>query len=320
MNNFYTGFSIEDLEKLIYELGWKSLEIWKQFWQRDENIFLITKEFYGNNFKDNWMWGIVLPLLSDIYRLSKFKTDRKIIGLSALPGTGKTSLGKLLENLSPIINLNVSVISLDDFYLPSDEMNKITKDNPWGVSRGFPGTHSINLLHEKLLLWKELGQLDSPVFDKSLRFGLGDRSHWRKESPDLIILEGWFLGIKPVENISKVKEFIDPPLTSSEINYRIKIQNNLENYLKIWELIDNLWHIKPLAFNYVNDWKTYQEKKMLKEKGFALKDKKLKEFLRMLNTAIPQSSFDNINSNVLTLINNHRKILKISFKNINKSF
>ena len=76
-------------------------------------------------------------------------------------------------------------------------MNLAIKNNPWNVSRGFPGSHSVKLMHEKLLNWKINGELNVPVFDKSLRNGLGDRSHWRLDNPDLLVLEGWFLGIEP---------------------------------------------------------------------------------------------------------------------------
>ena len=58
-------------------------------------------------------------------------------------------------------------------------MELAIKDNPWNVSRGFPGSHSVKLMYEKLLNWKINGELNVPVFDKSLRNGFGDRSHWR---------------------------------------------------------------------------------------------------------------------------------------------
>ena len=54
-----------------------------------------------------------------------------------------------------------------------------------------------NKMHEKLLNWKINGEINVPVFDKSLRNGLGDRSHWRLDKPDILIIEGWFLGIEP---------------------------------------------------------------------------------------------------------------------------
>ena len=46
-------------------------------------------------------------------------------------------------------------------------MKLAIKNNPWNVSRGFPGSHSVNLMHEKLTNWKYDGKLQVPVFDKS---------------------------------------------------------------------------------------------------------------------------------------------------------
>ena len=52
-------------------------------------------------------------------------------------------------------------------------MELAIKDNPWNVSKGFSGSHSINLMKEELLKWKVDGELNVPVYDKSLRNGLG---------------------------------------------------------------------------------------------------------------------------------------------------
>ena len=112
--------------------------------------------------------------MSQAYNFNQNFSERKIIGISALPGTGKTTLGKWLEAISLKLNFKVNVISIDDFYLPSDEMKYAINNNPWNVSRGFPGSHSVHLMRETLLNWKVDGHLKVPVFDKSLRNGLGD--------------------------------------------------------------------------------------------------------------------------------------------------
>ena len=257
---------------------------------------------------------MALPLLSQAYKYKNNFPERRIIGISALPGTGKTTLGKWLEKISLKFDFKIAVISIDDFYLPSEEMKLAIKNNPWNVSRGFPGSHSVKLMYEKLTNWKNDGKLQVPVFDKSLRNGLGDRSYWRTDEPDLLILEGWFLGVKPLSMEIKNKvlmdikdnEILTTPLSSDESSYRIKIQKNLIEYLDIWNLIDDVWHLKPLKFEYLNLWKTNQEKEMLLSKGNALTRKKLSDFLRMLNVSIPQSSFDDINSDVLLLIDQDR--------------
>jgi len=208
------------------------------------------------------------------------------------------------------LNFKIAVISIDDFYLPSDEMEKAIKNNPWNVSRGFPGSHSVKLMYEKLLFWKKNGELHVPVFDKSLRNGLGDRSHWRSDDPDLLILEGWFLGIEPLFNDINDKYIKSANLSSNEANYRFNIQRNLYEYLDVWSLIDNIWHLKPLKFEYMNMWKSNQEKEMYLEKGNALQDGKLSNFLRMLNVSIPRKSFDVINSYALILIDQERNLVE----------
>ena len=258
--------------------------------------------------------NFIFPTISIWFRSqSKFQnnfSDKKIIGISALPGTGKTTLGKWLEAISLKLNFKIAVISIDDFYLPSNEMKLAIQNNPWNVSRGFPGSHSVKLMHEKLLNWKINGELNVPVFDKSLRNGLGDRSHWRLDNPDLLILEGWFLGIEPYSIDLNDRPIDTKNLTVDESSYVLKIQNNLNEYLDIWTLIDNIWHLKPLKIEYMNIWKTNQEKEMFLQKGNALQDEKLSNFLRMLNVSIPHKSFNFINSYALLLIDQKRNLVE----------
>ena len=307
MKDLDIKFPIDKFEKLIIDIGWDSLDDWFNFWNNQRSIFSID-EFWKNKVNDDWIWGLALPLLSHAYKSYNRFSDRKIIGISALPGTGKTTLGKWLEAISFKLNFKIAVISIDDFYLPSDEMRLAIKNNPWNVSRGFPGSHSVKLMYEKLFNWKLNGELDVPVFDKSLRNGLGDRSHWRTDNPDLLILEGWFLGIEPftIDKNDKSQNIVD--LNPHEYSYRHVINKNLKEYLDVWNLIDNIWHLKPLKFEYMNRWKSNQEQEMFLRKGNALQNEKLSNFLRMLNVSIPQKSFDVINSYALLLIDQERKL------------
>jgi len=308
MKDLDINFPLDKFEKLIIDIGWESLDGWFDFWNNKENILSID-HFWNNKVNDDWIWGLALPILSQAYKFQNNFSEKKIIGISALPGTGKTTLGKWLEAISLKLNFKIAVISIDDFYLPSDEMILAIKNNPWSVSRGFPGSHSVKLMYEKLLNWKTNGQLYVPVYDKSLRDGLGDRSHWRLDNPDLLILEGWFLGIEPLE-IDDDQLINSSELSPDEFTYRLKIQKNLHKYLDVWNLIDNIWHLKPLKFEYMNKWKLNQEKEMFLQKGKALKDEKLSNFLRMLNVSIPIKSFDLINSYALLLINQERNLIE----------
>ena len=311
MKDLDINFPLDKFEKLIIDIGWDSLDDWINFWNTQESISSINR-FWNNKVNDDWIWGLALPILSQAYKLqSSYSSDRKIIGISALPGTGKTTLGNWLESISLKLKFKIAVISIDDFYLPADEMELAIKNNPWNVSRGFPGSHSVKLMHEKLFNWKKNGELNVPIFDKSLRNGLGDRSHWRLDNPDLLILEGWFLGVKPSNSNVNDETINSAELSPNEYSYRLKIQNNLREYLDTWNLIDNIWHLKPLEFEYLNMWKANQEKEMYLKKGNALQDEKLSNFLRMLNVSIPHKSFDFINSYALLLIDQERNLVDV---------
>jgi len=307
------NFPLDKFNKLIIDIGWESIDDWINFWNNKKNILSID-HFWNSKVNDDWIWGLALPLLSQAYKFQNNFSERKIIGISALPGTGKTTLGKWLEAISVKLNFKIAVISIDDFYLPSDEMVLAIKNNPWNVSRGFPGSHSVNLMYEKLLNWKINGNLNVPVFDKSLRNGLGDRSHWRSDEPDLLIIEGWFLGIEPL-SIDVNEQIMNSSVFSTQENsYRIKIQKNLKKYLEVWNLVDNIWHLKPLKFEYMNIWKSNQEKEMFLKKGTALQDQNLNNFLRMLNNSIPHKSFDFIDSYALLLVDQNRNLFEVGLK------
>ena len=305
-------FPLDKYEKLIKDISEMKLDEWINFWGNQREILSYVSSFYKDNYRDDWLWGVILPILYDIYTLKKYSQRRLVIGLSALPGTGKTTLGLLIERLLLKMDIKATVVSMDDFYLPSSEMNIAIKNNPWNVSRGFPGTHSINLIEEKILVWKNTGKFNYPVFDKSLRNGLGDRSYWKIDYPEILILEGWFLGVNKKSSQSISKENVKPPLYKREIEYRSKIQKNLNDYLKIWQLFEKIWQIRPKDFSYMNKWKSNQENEMLKIKGNALVDNQLTNFLRMLNCSIPQECFSEVNSKYLIILNENRELISVS--------
>ena len=313
MKDLDINFPLDKFNKLIIDIGWESIDDWINFWNNKKNILSID-QFWNSKVNDDWIWGLALPLLSQAYKFQNNFSERKIIGISALPGTGKTTLGKWLEAISVKLNFKIAVISIDDFYLPSDEMFLAIKNNPWNVSRGFPGSHSVNLMYEKLLNWKINGNLNVPVFDKSLRNGLGDRSHWRSDEPDLLIIEGWFLGIEPLSIDVNEQIMNSSVFSTQETSYRIKIQKNLKKYLEVWNLVDNIWHLKPLKFEYMNIWKSNQEKEMFLKKGTALQDQNLNNFLRMLSNSIPHKSFDLIDSYALLLVDQNRNLFEVGLK------
>ena len=121
MKDLKIEFPLDKFENLIRQMGWETLDEWFDFWETKKEILSINK-FWDSGVNEDWIWGLALPLLSQAYYFNKNFPERKLIGISALPGTGKTTLGKWMESISRKLNFKICVISIDDFYLTSSEM------------------------------------------------------------------------------------------------------------------------------------------------------------------------------------------------------
>ena len=278
----------------------------------------IVNRYLKINTKLDWQWSLSFPLFTLLEKYVKNIDNPMIIGFSGLPGSGKSTLGLWINCVAKELSLDVKVISLDDFYLPGDELEIAMKGNPWNVPRGFPGSHSIELLDKSLDTFLKTGLLKTPVFEKSLRDGKGDRSGWSELKTKVLILEGWFVGCEPILNLIEIDEIFEDKfnlnLSQIEKYYRGTIQDSLTYYSKIWKKFDKLWHLKSSNFNNTIIWKTQQEEEMIKLKGAGLKDKRLNDFIRMIQTSIPQQSLSYINSDTTIEINQDRRINNLHTK------
>ena len=286
-------------------------------WSDINSKYMINK-YWKQNTKLDWKWSLSFPLFSLLEKYIENFDKPIIIGLSGLPGSGKSTLGIWVDSLARELDLDIKVISLDDFYLPGKEMDIAIKGNPWNVPRGFPGSHSIDLLSQSLDAFLKTGFLKCPIFEKSLRQGKGDRSGWSELTPKVLILEGWFVGCEPEKNLSEIDYLLEGKcnlcLSQAEKDFRTIIQESLIPYTHVWNKFEKIWHLKSSRFDNTIAWKTQQEEEMIKAKGSGLKDNSLKNFIRMIQACIPQESFSRIKSNTTIEINQHRRINKIHTK------
>ena len=284
------------------------------FYQKWSDVHLqsIIDKYWKPTQKSDWKWSLALPIFSLLENYINTFNKPIIIGFSGLPGSGKSTLGLWIDSVARELSLDIKVISLDDFYLPGQEMDVAMTGNPWNVPRGFPGSHSLDLLNQSLDVFLKTGVLNSPTFDKSLRDGKGDRSGWCDSEPRVLILEGWFVGCEAVSDLSKIDSMaadeFNLSLSQSEKDYRILIQESLFEYSHIWKKFDKIWHLKSSQFNNTILWKSQQEGEMIKLKGSGLKGNNLSNFIRMIQTSIPQQSLSFINSDTTVGINQDRRI------------
>ena len=283
-------------------------------WSANNRQSLFEKHCFQNT-KLDWKWALSFPLFSILEKYVKYNHNPIIIGFSGLPGSGKSTLGFWIDNLARDLGLDIKVISLDDFYLPGEEMDIAMQGNPWNVPRGYPGSHSIELLNQTLDTFLKTGILKAPIYDKSLRKGKGDRSGWCEVKSKVLVLEGWFVGCAPISNLKDIdyisEDKFNLNLSKIEKDYRDSIQESLLQYCEVWNKFDKIWHLKSSKFNNTILWKTQQENEMIKLKGSGLKDIQLSNFIRMIQTSIPQQSFSSINSDTTIEINQNRRINKL---------
>ena len=301
-----------DLQHLLQSLGVSDPNRWFDHWL-DRGIDSVGQELWPTDSTAEWLWWLAVPLLTIAEAVPQ--GTRHLIGLSALPGCGKTTLGRWLDHAAKELNLSLQVVSIDDFYWEGPALEIAMQGNPWGVPRALPGSHDLALMQRSLTAWKQGEAVDLPRFDKALRNGRGDRSGWFQCDADVLILEGWFLGCRPLDSQASVDcgaDHLNPPIQPEELSYRRIVQNQLERYQPIWDLIDHLWQLSADDFNAPSLWKQQQESNQRRERGVGLTSQQVDRFIRMVLTAIPSISFESINADVCVAVDTCRRLSRIS--------
>lgn len=301
-----------DLTALLDHLGVADPLGWEELW-RQRSAPSLAADAWAPGASADWLWGLGLPLLTLVEQLQN-RGSRHLIGLSALPGCGKSSLGQWLEAAASQLGLSLQVVSIDDFYLDAAGLDLAMRGNPWGVPRALPGSHDLPLLMDRLSSWRQGEQPHLPIFDKSLRQGRGDRSGWRPCRARILLLEGWFLGCEPLqagEAVTAGSDHLIPALSADEVDYRLIVQDQLRTYAPIWSSLDVLWQLQSLDFTSSRLWKQDQEATMQQQKGVSLNRKELEGFTRMITAAIPAVSFQLSSADVVFDVDVERRLRRL---------
>ncbi len=233
--------------------------------------FLRSQEVMSEPFRDKLgqLKKFYLPISKMIKEEYYKKKKTKVIGLAGGQGTGKSTISNILKIiLKEAYGLETVVFSIDDFYKTLNERKIISKKiSHLFHKRGVPGTHDCKMLYNSLKSLKndKFKKIMIPKFDKSID-DRSNRNRWLKvkKKPNIIIFEGWCVGVTS----QKKKDLVKPvnKLEKQEDNKKIwRQQVNLEikkNYRKIFNLIDKLIFLKVPSFRFVFKWRLLQEKKL----------------------------------------------------------
>ncbi len=250
--------------------------VYHRIWQRLED-FAIEKnetEFIHS------LWGLWLPLAWELLALYRQKSNPLLLGIMGLQGTGKTTTAEILSVILEYLGVYCVAVSLDDFYKTYGQRQILAQMDPRLIWRGPPATHDVSLAIEVLSrLKRRQYPVAIPRFDKSLVGGKGDRAFFEPiNRADIIILEGWFVGVRPVPE----KEFDNPPypiVTQEDRQFALDCNRRLKEYLPLWGMIDYLVVFNPEDYRYSLQWRQEAERKMRLGGKTGMTEREVEEFV-----------------------------------------
>jgi D-glycerate 3-kinase len=228
------------------------------------------------------------PLADQIFSKFTKNNGAYFVGINGCQGSGKSTLTDFIaEYLRSEYQLNVVVMSLDDFYLTREERNELAKDiHPLLATRGVPGTHAISDLERTLTQLKEQKTgFSIPKFNKATDNPF-PKDQWTSiaEPVDIILLEGWCWGVEP-----QSEEQLKLPINELELQHdkhgvwRNYVNQQLKNtYAPLYKTMDFWLALQAPSFDCVYKWRLEQEKK-LQARNLDLADSKIMTPEEILN-------------------------------------
>lgn len=172
------------------------------------------------------------------------KSKRAIIGVVGPSGSCKTHLSNhIVSVLQKKLKKKVLRVCIDDFYLSAEEQEAK------GIEvLGLPGSHDLGELSKFFDAFvKGLPEIEVRRYDESLVDDDNDGTYtFVTDTPDIIILEGWFVGLRSMPNMD------------TEAN------RYLRDYTKFWDSINFQIILKPTSAEYTYEWLKEAENEELK--------------------------------------------------------
>lgn len=242
------------------------------------------------------LWYCWIPLAQKLANQQQ-KLGRPLIqGLLGGQGTGKTTLGIILNILLKHLGKTFLSISLDDLYKTYADRQKLRERRPDLIWRGPPNTHDVDLGLQVLQQLRDRKPdqpqpIAIPRFDKSLHNGAGDRIDPKiSYGADIVLFEGWFVGMHPLP-ISAFRNFIPPILSESDREFALECNANLYNYLPLWDYLDSLIVLVPEDYQYSLQWRLEAEHKLIASGKTGMSDREITQFVEYFWKALHPELF-----------------------------
>lgn len=233
-----------------------------------------------------------VPLAEKIVARQQQDEAPFMIGINGCQGSGKSTLADFLaEYITDKYQLNVIVLSLDDFYYSQQKRAELAADiHPLLATRGVPGTHNTAYIAQLLAqLKKRSGTLSLPRFNKAADNPFAEETWPNIDLPvDIVLFEGWCWGIYP-QSTEQLAEPINQLEQDADANgiWRGYVNNSLhKEYLPLYAHMDFWVLLKAPSFDCVYQWRLEQEQKLrlkstLTDSAKIMSDSEIMAFIKL---------------------------------------
>lgn len=230
------------------------------------------------------LWNLWLPLAMQLAS-SRQQLQRPLIqGILGGQGTGKTTLAAVLSVILAQLGYRTLSLSLDDLYKTYAERQQLQKQDPRLIWRGPPGTHDVALglqLLDQLRQPNQQHPILVPRFDKSAWGGVGDRTTSETvEGIDIVLFEGWFVGVRPIDPAIFDGPMPAPIETLAERSFARDMNEQLKDYLLLWQRLDRLILLYPTDYRLSQQWRRQAEQQMIATGKSGMTDPQVDEFVK----------------------------------------
>ncbi|MEQ8996102.1 MAG: glycerate kinase [Coleofasciculus sp. B1-GNL1-01] len=241
------------------------------------------------------LWRLWIPLAIQLadYRQQLYRP--LIQGILGGQGTGKTTLAVVLKLILAQLGYRTLSLSIDDLYKTYQERQRLREQDPRLIWRGPPGTHDVELGVQVLDELRSQNSSDSilvPRFDKSAWQGAGDRTDFEPvQKADIVLFEGWFVGVRPVAVTVFSGATPAPIETESDRAFARDMNEQLKQYLPLWERLDRLIVLYPTDYRLSLQWRRQAEAEMIATGKSGMSDSEINEFVKYFWKALHPELF-----------------------------
>ncbi len=242
--------------------------------------------YFGN------LW---LPLAIKLAESRQKLTRPLIQGILGGQGTGKTTLCRVLCLILERLGYRTISISIDDLYKTYQDRQILQKQDPRLIWRGPPGTHDIDLgleVLDKLCSPERYNSIQVPRFDKSAWGGAGERTEPEIiESADIVLFEGWFMGVQPIDPTIFDNLILPPIETDCDRKFATDTNERLKDYLPLWSKLDKLIVLYPTDYHLSLQWRLQAEQEMLATGKSGMTESQIHDFVKYFWKALHPELF-----------------------------